>query len=94
VIIIVSVVLRNIFRLSYFWSPWIASHLRYLSIPIEAIGVYKIAAPIAPARTPRVIKPVGLPPNLFTTTLVWVAIGAGGVARLTAEATASVIVLK
>ena len=55
------------------------------------MGVYKIAAPIAPARTPRVIKPVGLPPKLFGTTL---ATGAGGAARLEAEATGSVIILK
>ena len=37
------------------------------------MGVYKIAAPIAPARTPRVIKPVGLPPNALVALLVIIA---------------------
>ena len=54
------------------------------------MGVYKIAAPIAPARTPTVIKPVGLPPKALVAVLVITV----GVERLTADATASDIILK
>ena len=54
------------------------------------MGVYKIAAPIAPARTLRVIKPVGLPPNALVTLLV---ITADGWVRLPTDAIGSVDII-